>query len=99
MNIPVNRHYYSLVTEKVDSRAYVPNKNSGEGQGSLRVLVVLRGGGGRPSRPNRLKSASWSLGGRRPEIYRRYVTFLPFSHCAKFSQAKKLYRMTINNIL
>jgi len=51
MKIPVNRHYYSLVTENVD---YVcQTKTAGRG-GGVYVLLVLRGaGGGRPSRPNR----------------------------------------------
>ena len=45
-------------------RFYVPNKNSGErGGGSLRPGGLK---GGRPSRPNRGKSASWSFGDRRP---------------------------------
>ena len=42
MKIPVIRHYYSLITENVDS---VPKQNSGEGRGSLRPgdLRVGRG--------------------------------------------------------
>jgi len=45
MIILVNRHYYSLVTENVDS---VPKKNSGEGVGSLRPGGLKGRGGGRP---------------------------------------------------
>jgi len=34
MKIPVNRHYYSLVTD-------VPNQNSGEGRGREEVYVLV----------------------------------------------------------
>jgi len=40
MKIPVNRHYYSLVTENVDS--ICQTKTEGRG-GGVYVLVVLRG--------------------------------------------------------
>jgi len=60
MKIPVNRHYNSQVTENVDSMCQTKTAERG---GGVYVLAVLRGGGGRPSRPNRGKSASWSLGG------------------------------------
>jgi len=40
MKIPVNRHYYSLVTENVDSMC--PTKTAGRG-GGVYVLVVLGG--------------------------------------------------------
>ena len=41
MKIPVNRHYYSLVTENVDSMCQT--KTAGRG-GGVYVLAVLRGG-------------------------------------------------------
>jgi len=43
MKIPVNRHYYSLVTENVDSMCQT--KTAGRG-GGVYVLVVLREGRG-----------------------------------------------------
>ena len=64
MNIPVNRHYHSLVTENVDSMCQTKTAGMGEG---VYVLVVLReggeGGGGRPSRPNRGEVCVLVLGG------------------------------------
>ena len=60
--IPVNRHYYSPVTENVDSMCQT--KTAGRGEGVY--VLVIWGGGGLPSRPNRGESASSSLGDRRP---------------------------------
>jgi len=42
MKIPVNRHYYSLVTENVDSMCQT--KTAGRGEG-VYVLVIYGGGG------------------------------------------------------
>jgi len=67
MKIPVNRHYYSLVTENVDS-VYVPNKNSGDGRGSLRP-GGLRGRGWttlQTKQGGSLRPGLW--GDRRPYI-------------------------------
>jgi len=62
MKIPVNRHYYSLVTENVNSMCQ--NKAAGRGEGVYVLVIYGWGGGGPPSRPNRgRKSASSSLGG------------------------------------
>ena len=43
MKIPVNRHYYSLVTENVDSMCQTKTSERG---GGVYVRVFLRGGGG-----------------------------------------------------
>jgi len=62
MKIPVNMHYYSLVTENVDSMCQTKTAGRGEAaRESIRPGDL--GGGGPPSRPNRGKSASSSLGG------------------------------------
>ena len=52
MKIPENRHYYSLITENVDS---MPKQNSGKGR--------FRGGVDHPPDQTGGKSASSSLGG------------------------------------
>jgi len=43
MKILENRHYYSPVTENVQCRFYVPNKNSGEGVRESIYVLVIRG--------------------------------------------------------
>ena len=47
MKIPVNMHYYSMVTENVDSMHQTKTKGTG---GGVYVLVVLRGGDDPPDK-------------------------------------------------
>jgi len=65
MKIPVNRHYYSQVSENVDSMCQT--KTAGKSGGVYVLMVVLRRGGGRASIPNRGKVCVLVFGGdRRP---------------------------------
>jgi len=57
MQIPVNRHYYSLITENVDSMCQT--KTAGRG-GGVYILVVLRREVDDPADQTGGKSASWS---------------------------------------
>jgi len=59
MKIPVNRHYYSLVTENVDSMCQT--KQQGGARESIRSGDL--GGGDHPPDRTGGKSASSSLGG------------------------------------
>jgi len=60
MKIPVNRHYYSLVTENVDSMCQTKTVGRGEG---VYVLVIYGGWTMHPPDETGGKSGSSSLGG------------------------------------
>ena len=51
MKIPLNRHYYNLVTQNIDSMCQT--KTAGRGEGVYVLVIFIFGGGGPPSRPNR----------------------------------------------
>jgi len=61
MKIPVNMHYYSLVTENVDSMCQT---KTGRGKGVY--VLVIKGGGGSPSR----RSSRPNGGSLRPRLWR-----------------------------